>query len=115
GPKTILIGYAVLPVLLAVVILWGVRSRPEADRMAILMNQSENLRQAGSDWMVIDDSMSTETALPRLDFRGFAGAGEPPRVRELFPETLLWRPELVTDDQGRASLDLELADSITTW
>src|SRR5262249_19729914 len=37
------------------------------------------------------------------------------RVRELFPETLLWRPELITDDSGRASLDIELADSITTW
>src|SRR5207248_3823742 len=37
------------------------------------------------------------------------------RVRELFPETLLWRPELITDDQGHASLDVELADSITTW
>ncbi len=40
---------------------------------------------------------------------------EPVRVRELFPETLLWKPELITDDQGRATLDLELADSITTW
>jgi len=37
------------------------------------------------------------------------------RVRRDFPETLLWRPELITDDQGRASLDLALADSITTW
>src|SRR5205807_2623783 len=37
------------------------------------------------------------------------------RVRELFPETLLWRPELITDDSGHASLDVELADSITTW
>lgn len=39
----------------------------------------------------------------------------PVRVRESFPETLLWKPELITDDQGRATLDLELADSITTW
>lgn len=43
------------------------------------------------------------------------GAPAPPRVREFFPETLLWRPELITDDQGRASLDIDLADSITTW
>jgi hypothetical protein len=41
--------------------------------------------------------------------------GEAPRAREKFPETLLWRPELITDDDGRASLDVELADSITTW
>jgi len=38
-----------------------------------------------------------------------------PRLREWFPETLVWRPELITDDQGRASLTLDLADSITTW
>jgi hypothetical protein len=38
-----------------------------------------------------------------------------PRVREQFPETLLWRPEVITDDNGHASLDIELADSITTW
>jgi hypothetical protein len=38
-----------------------------------------------------------------------------PRVREHFPETLMWRPEVITDDNGHASLDIELADSITTW
>lgn len=41
--------------------------------------------------------------------------GSQQRVRQLFPETLLWKPELITDDHGRASLDIELADSITTW
>jgi hypothetical protein len=39
----------------------------------------------------------------------------PVRVREWFPETLLWRPQVVTDEQGRASIDMDLADSITTW
>jgi uncharacterized protein YfaS (alpha-2-macroglobulin family) len=38
-----------------------------------------------------------------------------PRVREEFPETLLWRPQIITDDQGRYTLPLDLADSITTW
>ena len=42
-------------------------------------------------------------------------AAPPARVREWFPETLLWRPELITDDQGKASMTLDLADSITTW
>ncbi len=41
--------------------------------------------------------------------------GAPPRVRQWFPETLLWRPELITDDDGRASIELDMADSITTW
>ncbi len=39
----------------------------------------------------------------------------PVRVREWFPETLLWRPQVVTDEQGRASINMDLADSITTW
>jgi hypothetical protein len=37
------------------------------------------------------------------------------RVRQDFPETLLWRPELITDDKGEFRLDIPLADSITTW
>jgi Alpha-2-macroglobulin family/MG2 domain/Alpha-2-macroglobulin bait region domain len=45
---------------------------------------------------------------------GGAGAA-PTRVREYFPETLLWRPALITDDRGRADLPLTFADSITTW
>ncbi|MCA9164394.1 MAG: hypothetical protein KDA62_15500, partial [Planctomycetales bacterium] len=46
-----------------------------------------------------------------------AQSGRPqPRVREWFPETLVWRPELVTDDNGVATLEIDpLADSITTW
>src|SRR5262249_33669925 len=39
----------------------------------------------------------------------------PPRLREYFPETLLWQPALVTDENGRATLEVPLADSITTW
>ena len=38
-----------------------------------------------------------------------------PRVRRDFPETLLWRPELITDDRGKATLEIPLADSIATW
>jgi hypothetical protein len=38
-----------------------------------------------------------------------------PRVRDYFPETLLWQPELISDAAGRARLNFKLADSITTW
>ena len=44
-----------------------------------------------------------------------AGGGEAIRVREYFPETLLWNPQLITDDKGEASLTVPMADSITTW
>ncbi len=38
-----------------------------------------------------------------------------PRLREFFPETLVWNPELTTDAAGRAQLNFKLADNITTW
>ncbi len=36
------------------------------------------------------------------------------RVRQFFPETWLWT-DLVTDDSGRATVNAEAPDSITTW
>ena len=51
--------------------------------------------------------------------RGGGSAGpEPPegiRVRNWFPETLVWQPLLITDERGHARLEVPLADSITTW
>lgn len=44
-----------------------------------------------------------------------ADSPAPPRVRRYFPETLLWQPQLLTDESGNAQLELSLADSITTW
>lgn len=38
-----------------------------------------------------------------------------PRLREYFPETLLWQPSLETDKDGRAKVNFKLADNITTW
>jgi A-macroglobulin TED domain/Alpha-2-macroglobulin family/A-macroglobulin receptor binding domain/MG2 domain/Alpha-2-macroglobulin bait region domain len=60
-----------------------------------------------------------EEAMP-LDSVAVTGAvpssGEPQvRIREYFPETLLFEPALITDAQGMATLDIDLADTITTW
>ena len=60
---------------------------------------------------------------PQQDSKGGEGkdpakadTGAPPmRLREYFPETMLWRPALVTDEHGLATLPLTFADSITTW
>src|SRR5256886_2595058 len=38
-----------------------------------------------------------------------------PRVRSYFPEALYINPEIITDQDGRASITIPLADSITTW
>jgi hypothetical protein len=39
----------------------------------------------------------------------------PPRIRDYFPETLEWKPELITNDKGEVNFSLRLADSITNW
>jgi hypothetical protein len=54
---------------------------------------------------------------------GQGGGGQPPpagaapamRIREYFPETLLWQPALITDDKGVCTMPVQFADSITTW
>jgi uncharacterized protein YfaS (alpha-2-macroglobulin family) len=38
-----------------------------------------------------------------------------PRARSYFPEALYINPEIVTDGDGRASITIPMADSITTW
>jgi uncharacterized protein YfaS (alpha-2-macroglobulin family) len=38
-----------------------------------------------------------------------------PRTRSYFPEALYINPEIVTDADGRASIVIPMADSITTW
>jgi hypothetical protein len=42
-------------------------------------------------------------------------ASSAPRVRSYFPEALYINPEIITDHDGRASIVIPLADSITTW
>ncbi len=42
-------------------------------------------------------------------------AQEAPRVRSFFPETMIWMPEVASDAEGRAKVDLDIPDSITTW
>src|SRR5262245_8862713 len=52
---------------------------------------------------------------PTLPGAGASQQIATPRLREYFPETLFWQPQLETDKQGRAHLKFKLADNITTW
>ena len=40
---------------------------------------------------------------------------EPYPLRQVFPETLYWNAEALTDENGRFTLDLPLADTVTAW
>ncbi|HPO99485.1 MAG TPA: alpha-2-macroglobulin family protein [bacterium] len=70
----------------------------------------------------IRKNLPPEMLGPVADFDATAGGAEgqtayqePSRVRTFFPETWLWSPELLTDEQGSAVLNLTAPDSITTW
>jgi hypothetical protein len=51
------------------------------------------------------------TLAKKEDHSGAASA----HVRSYFPEALYINPEIITDEDGRASITIPLADSITTW
>lgn len=68
--------------------------------------------------MMLDSTQSSVSTVtegsPRISI-GQAVQLATPRLREYFPETLVWQPSLETDAQGRAQLKFKLADNITTW
>ena len=56
---------------------------------------------------------SVSVAYGSAEMRGVAGKKD--SVRSSFPETLLYRPEILTDEKGEATVPITMADSITTW
>lgn len=71
----------------------------------------------GEDW---DEDFAggapPEAGAPDAEPGGEGGGGQDaPRVRSFFPETLLVQPNLITDNDGQATLTVPLADNITTW
>jgi A-macroglobulin TED domain/Alpha-2-macroglobulin family/MG2 domain/A-macroglobulin receptor binding domain/Carboxypeptidase regulatory-like domain/Alpha-2-macroglobulin bait region domain len=43
------------------------------------------------------------------------GGADAPHVRSYFPEALYINPEIITDQNGSATITIPIADSITTW
>ncbi len=76
----------------------------------------EHGRRCGARKAAIGDSAGTRRRRSDSASRAVTAARPPsPRVREYFPETMLWQPALITDDKGVADLAVNFADSITTW
>ena len=60
--------------------------------------------------MAVNVAMASGTVtLPKVE------AAPAARVRSYFPEALYINPEIITDQNGEASIAIPLADSITTW
>ncbi|MBX2998717.1 MAG: hypothetical protein KF893_09435 [Caldilineaceae bacterium] len=70
-------------------------------------------------WGACGSSSSAPAASPASAEMAAASPEPPtpdaPRLRQYFPETLFWMPEVETDAEGRARLEVPIADSITTW
>ena len=92
--RTLVQGMCVMGGLVVLVLLWPT------------INASRQFKSAGS--AVGEDAVAANTA-PLDD------APAMPRLREWFPETLMWRPEMITDERGQLVVDVPLADSITDW
>jgi hypothetical protein len=64
----------------------------------------------------VEEEVMVEVAREvEMDRSGESTGAETPRLRQFFPETLYWAPEVVTDEAGFVSLEIPMADSITTW
>jgi alpha-2-macroglobulin-like protein len=120
--KSLVTGYVVLPFLLFLVAVLSVEhysplavsaSAKQTASTAWGKRVAEDM-PAGMAPLAPPDDGNEMVAVTKLIYRGAGGVPQP-RIREMFPETLLWKPEIITDDDGTATLPLELADSITTW
>lgn len=83
-----------------------------------LIVNTENQTLATTVTVRNTESLPSPPPRPRGDLAPAGDAGPPrttPRLRQYFPETVYWNPELVTDSRGRARIKVPLADSITTW
>jgi len=79
------------------------------------MMESGGMGEAMGGMQAMEVEVLKESAkMPSSSVPGGGGA-EPIRIRQYFPETLYFNPAVITDERGRAVLDIPLADSITTW
>ena len=71
-----------------------------------------------SDLLTVNSSTVGRSRNGAMNVITKSGSGQQvstPRLREYFPETLLWQPSIETDKQGHAQINFKLADNITTW
>ncbi len=94
-----------------------VNTRMEVGHIA----QTVQITAESSPLQTVESSVSiTSSKKALIDLRKIvtrSGSQElsTPRLREYFPETLLWQPSIETGKDGRAEINLKLADNITTW
>jgi A-macroglobulin TED domain/Alpha-2-macroglobulin family/MG2 domain/A-macroglobulin receptor binding domain/Alpha-2-macroglobulin bait region domain/Carboxypeptidase regulatory-like domain len=86
----------------------------EAEAMPRSVSQSVTVTAAAPQIELTNATLggTVDATLAKKD--DHSGAANP-HVRSYFPEALYINPEIITDADGRASITVSLADSITTW
>ena len=88
-----------------VVLVSGVLDLPQGQQV---WGPSGFIRGEGGGWVpgagAKDGETNQDTSLAEVTY-----------VRQYFPETWLWLPDLLTSPDGTATVDLTAPDSITTW
>ncbi|MEM7534035.1 MAG: MG2 domain-containing protein, partial [Chloroflexota bacterium] len=96
--------------------IW-VACAPAGAPMADFGEESAAMEAPAEDMSEME--IEEEAEMDEADFDGETtatrGQAKRPRLRQFFPETLYWMPEVETDENGVAQLDVPIADSITTW
>lgn len=68
---------------------------------------------AAPDMAVMRDEAALEPMKEQEE--GAAKDGDEPRLRKWFPETLFHDPAVITDEDGKATIEFPIADNITDW
>ncbi len=84
------------------------------DGLLGLFNKGGLMVEEAEMAMDAEEGAMAPSAAPEQGMAGGEGLVEVERVRQYFPETWLWE-ELETGSNGRASLDVTVPDTITTW
>jgi hypothetical protein len=78
--------------------------------------QTIEVNSTGGELQTLNSEVSSIVSKRQIASLPLAGSQiTTPRLRQYFPETLFWQPELITDSTGHAQLKFPLADNITTW
>ena len=90
---------------------------PIADTVSVSENMGVRAK-VGRDSRSVGDVLLIDGQNKNEPLSAGTNAAKPlftPRVRDYFPETMLWRPQIITDKNGEAHISFPMGDSITAW
>jgi len=101
--------------------VYGVKpeSTPDALRFFYRLNYSRVFTEFSRDYNFTGYAGTQILQLAQrrrpLTLADFKGEKPRPQVRKEFPDAIFWLPDVVTDAQGNATVDVPYPDALTTW